>query len=141
MGISRKTDYALRVMVELTAKNGGPVSTKELADLADAPYAFVAKIVAELAARGFVDIARGRNGGVRLAIDPESTTALTVLEAISGPLQVSQCVNDPTACPRSGFCPLCEAFADAQRRLREALAVELSVLARTQKETLAVIRG
>ncbi len=141
MGISRKADYALRLMVELIAEGGGPVSTRVLADKADAPYAFIAKIVAELAGRGFVELSRGRGGGVKLTIDPHRTSALQVLEAVSGSLQVNECVDDPSSCLRSGFCALCDAFSDAQQRMREALSVDLATLAKTQERKLAAVGG
>ncbi len=141
MGVSRKADYALRLLVELVAEGGGPISTRTLADKTDAPYAFIAKIVAELAVGGFVELTRGRGGGVKLIIDPRRTSALQVLEAVSGSLQVNQCVDDPSSCLRSGFCALCDAFTDAQQRMREALSVDLATLAKTQERKLAAVRG
>ncbi len=141
MGISRKADYALRLMVELVAEGGGPISTRTLADKTDAPYAFIAKIVAELASGGFVALTRGRGGGVRLVADPQRTSALEVLETISGSLQVNQCVDDPESCIRSGFCSLCDAFSDAQQRMREALSVDIATLAETQERKLAAVGG
>lgn len=137
--ISRKEDYALRVMVELSAKNSGSITTKELAEAVEAPYAFIAKIVAELAARGLIEVSRGRNGGVKLAANPKKTTALTVLEAISGPPQLNRCINDPGACPRSGFCSIHEALEKAQQQLVKALGVDLARLARNQEIKMAAI--
>lgn len=139
MEISRKADYALRIMVELAESGDNPVSTRYLAETTDAPYAFIAKIVAELATHGFVVSTRGRGGGVKLIVDPRMTTALAVLEAVSGPLKLNNCVDEPGACSRSPFCSLCMAFTDAQRRLEEALAVNLLSLAAEQKRRLAAL--
>ena len=141
MGISRKADYALRVMVELAGADREPISTRALADMVDAPYAFIAKIVGELAVGGFVELLRGRGGGVKLAADPETTTALAVLEAVNGPLTMNKCVYEPQSCPRSEFCALRDAFADAQRRLEEAMSVDLLTLATSQRHKLAAICG
>lgn len=132
MEFSRKTDYALRAMVELAGGKEQPISAFNLAKTTQAPYAFVTKILGELAAHKLVSIFRGREGGVKLAVDPNKTTALDVIVAINGPIVLNRCVEDPATCSRSSVCPVHNMWVVAQKRLESSLKIPLKTLAETQ---------
>src|ERR1043166_2703112 len=64
MRLSRKADYALRVLFTLVERWGrGPVSMSELARRNDVPKRFLEHIMLELKARGWVESSPGRRGG------------------------------------------------------------------------------
>ncbi len=129
MELSRKTDYALRTMVELAADPDGLVSAAELARRTLVPYSFLTKILMDLSSHRLVAVSRGRAGGVRMAVDPGQTTALQVIEAMSGPLSFNRCVVEPKSCPRSFYCSVHDMCAAASRELKKALSVDLKTLA------------
>ena len=133
MEFSRKTDYALRAMVELANGHEGPVPAAELARRTLVPYAFLTKILMELSAHRFVAITRGRKGGVRMAVDPTQTTALQIIETMSGPLSFSRCVIEPDSCPRQTFCSVHDMWTSAREGLRKSLSIDLQTLARSPK--------
>lgn len=133
MEFSRKTDYALRAMVEMAADRDGPISAAELARRTLVPYSFLTKILMELSAHRFVAVTRGRAGGVRLAVDPKRTTALQVVEAMSGAVNLNRCVVEPDSCPRTEYCSVHDMWSAARKELRKGLSVDLMTLATSKK--------
>lgn len=133
MEFSRKTDYALRAMVELAAVENEAVSTTELAKRTEVPHAFMAKILAELSSHRLVELSRGRAGGARIAVDPGETTALRVIEAVSGALNLNRCVTKPDSCPRHEYCSVHDMWSAASTGLRKSLSVDLRTLAASQR--------
>ena len=67
MEVSRRTDYAIRILLELARSDGAPVSVRALAETQDVPYAFARGIQRELVSAGLVESRRGALGGIMLA--------------------------------------------------------------------------
>ena len=62
MRLSRKTDYALRVLFTLVDQQGnGPLSMSQLAKKNDVPKRFLEHIMLDLKAQGWVASSPGRN--------------------------------------------------------------------------------
>ena len=76
MDISRKTDYALRMLAALVEDPRGVVSVRTAARDNGVPYSFARSIQHDLAVAGIVENTRGANGGMRLSVDPKPTTLL-----------------------------------------------------------------
>ena len=122
MQITRQADYAVRAVLHLAEiKNGGRAPTSKIATEEHIPPSFLAKIISQLSVAGVVQTSRGARGGVSLARPPEDITLLEVVEAIDGPIQLNECVNDPKACPFGETCHVhdiwCKAQADLVNRL------------------------
>lgn len=108
MEISRKTDYALRMLAELVRADDGVISVRNAAEKNDVPYSFARSIQHDLVLSGIVESLRGSHGGMKLAVDPDKTTLLDVVEATQGPVTVSDCDTNGTdggPCPRAATCP------------------------------------
>jgi Rrf2 family protein len=90
MRVSAKADYALRALIEMTARAGGPevrpVSAEELGRLQEIPHNFLQAILADLRKAGIVHAQRGQSGGWRLAKEAESVSVADVIRAVDGPL-------------------------------------------------------
>ena len=73
---------------------------------------------------GLLRSSRGVNGGFALARPASEIDLLEILEAIEGPVALTDCVPDPTNCEHSTNCPACGVWGDVQsqilRILREA---------------------
>jgi Rrf2 family nitric oxide-sensitive transcriptional repressor len=67
MKLSRYTECALLILTYLAARPGRLVSIGEVARIQGISYHHLTKIVPNLRRAGFVDVCRGRDGGVRLA--------------------------------------------------------------------------
>lgn len=122
MEISRRADYAMRVILDLAMlPSGMRARARDIARRQAIPYAFLQKIIRDLCAAGFIEASRGRRGGVRLARPPESITLLEVLEAMEGPIRLNLCSREPHLCPRSSFCAIHPIWAQAQAYLEQLL--------------------
>lgn len=105
--INRQTDYAVRVVLALSKKpKGMRLPTSEIGREMLIPPALLQRIVAELAAGGFIETQAGRDGGISLAHDPSQITFLQVVEQFEGELYLSDCVIKPDECPFQRRCPV-----------------------------------
>lgn len=86
MQISAKADYALRALVELCARGGGPVKGEVLAVAQGIPPRFGESILAQLRQRAILVSRRGAEGGYWLARPADQITIAEVLRATDGPL-------------------------------------------------------
>jgi Rrf2 family protein len=87
MRVSAKSDYALRALIELAARqDGGAVSAEELGRLQDIPHGFLQAILADLRRAGVVISQRGQSGGWRMARDADTVSVADVIRAVDGPL-------------------------------------------------------
>jgi len=67
MEVSRRTDYAIRMLLQLARSDGEPISVRALAEAQDVPYAFARGIQRGLVSAGLVESRRGTHGGIILA--------------------------------------------------------------------------
>ncbi len=124
MDISRKTDYALRMLTALVREPSGVISVRTAADANGVPYSFARSIQRDLAESGIVESLRGAHGGMRLVRAPSRVTLLAIVEAMQGPLVLSACEScgpECSACPRMDLCRLNPIWRGAQELLESYL--------------------
>ena len=64
MEISRRTDYGIRVILDLASlPEGKRASTQEIASRQEIPSPFLAKIISQLSLSGLVSTYRGQSAG------------------------------------------------------------------------------
>lgn len=122
MEISRKTDYALRMIAELVTVGGPVVSVRQAAENHGVPYSFARSIQHDLVRAGIVESVRGSHGGMRLLVDPRTTTLRTVVEAVQGPIYVATCDSAGEGdgpCPFQVECDFNPIWCEAERLLRD----------------------
>lgn len=107
------------------------VQLKALADAADAPEKFLAKLLQNLTRAKLVVSRRGPNGGFELAPAARDATMMQVIEAIEGPFALNVCLSEK-GCERQEWCPAHAVWAQAQDAL-------LNVLRRHTIHELAVL--
>lgn len=123
MEISRRTDYGVRVILDLaTRPDNERTSTQDIAQRQNIPAPFLAKIISQLAMSGLVTTYRGAGGGVSLASPASEISLLHVIEALDGPVKLNRCVIEPSACPRDSHCPVHHVWAKAQTELTSLLS-------------------
>jgi Rrf2 family protein len=94
MKLSKKADYALRVLFDLVERVGqGPVPMNELAKRNDVPKSFLEHIMLDLKEQGWVESTPGRKGGYVLAQDPERITMGQVVRHFDGLMAPIGCVS------------------------------------------------
>lgn len=121
MEITRRTDYAIRLLQELERRGAGPVSVRELAERQQVPYAFARAVQRDLVAAGIVTTVRGSAGGCVLAVAASDLTLLDIISAIQGKPAVSVCSSDPAWCAQSGGCSVHRVWCELDAMTREFL--------------------
>lgn len=104
MDITRKTDYALRMLSMLVEREGSLLSVRIAAEQNLIPYSFARSIQHSLVQAGIVESLRGVHGGMRLKVDPSEVTLRDVVEAVQGPFVMNDCCAEDADCPRMSFC-------------------------------------
>lgn len=113
--IRRNTDYALRLMINLS-KNFGkrPVSSKILAEKEDVSYQLTCKLMQKLSTAGLVKSQMGPKGGFSLDKKPSEITLAAVVNVIQGPVIINRCLLGIGICPRQSKCPVSKRLAELQ---------------------------
>jgi Rrf2 family transcriptional regulator, iron-sulfur cluster assembly transcription factor len=107
MGLTRKTDYAIRGMLYLASlPEEKVVLIGEIAKAVEAPQPFLAKIFQRFSKAGLVRSSRGAGGGFVLARSPEQVTLREIIEAVEGTIISNRCVMGQGSCSRMEFCPV-----------------------------------
>ena len=96
--VTRLTDYATVVMTVLAARPDAVMSAPELAERAGLEAPTVAKVLKPLAAAGLVAGFRGANGGYRLARPADAISLVEIVEAMEGPLAMTECSQSESHC-------------------------------------------
>lgn len=96
--VTKLTDYATVILTALAARPGTVLSATELADQAGLEVPTVAKVLKPLAQAGLVEGFRGVNGGYRLARPAEAINLVEIVEAMEGPLGMTECSVHAGAC-------------------------------------------
>ncbi|MDO8963483.1 MAG: Rrf2 family transcriptional regulator [Coriobacteriia bacterium] len=123
MEITRRSDYAIRIMLELARQaDSAPVSVRRLAERQELPYAFARSIQRDLVAAGLVTTQRGATGGVSLARPAASISLLDIIRAEQGHVSISVCAHDPAWCSRMGGCAVHKVWCEADRLVSRYLA-------------------
>ena len=121
MKVTRRADYAIRLVAALMENEGVPFSVREAAIMQDVPYAFARSIQHELVQRGVLKSVRGAKGGMLLNVDPAEFTLYQLIEIVQGSISVAICANDPKWCERAGGCPFHKVWEGADLLLRDYL--------------------
>ena len=121
MEITRRTDYAIRLIAELLQHKGVPYSVREAAEAQDVPYAFARSIQHDLVQQGVIKTIRGAKGGMVLDVDPEKFTLYQLIESVQGPVSVAVCSNDEGWCPKSKNCKFHKVWEGANLIIKDYL--------------------
>ncbi|MFD7705953.1 nitric oxide-sensing transcriptional repressor NsrR [Streptomyces sp. NPDC059785] len=121
MRLTKFTDLALRTVMRLAVfEEDDPLTTREVAEVMDVPYAHVAKAVTRLQHLGVVEARRGRGGGLALTGLGRLASVGWLVRELEGEGEVVACEGE-TPCPLRGACRLRRALRDAQEAFYAAL--------------------
>lgn len=105
MAITRRTDYAVRIMYELAQiPVGATLSVRDLCEAADVPENFGASIITMLCAASLVRCDGHNKHLIALALPPEQITMAQIIRACEPEFSLSQCTREPEECGRSPYC-------------------------------------
>lgn len=121
MRLTLFTDYSLRVLMYVGVKDGA-ATISELAESYGVSRNHLMKVIQRLAQLGYLETARGRRGGLRLARPPGEISVGEVVRRMEDDLALVNCF-DPAAQP----CVIAQGCV-LRRALGEALEAFLAVL-------------
>lgn len=122
MDVTRRCDYACRILRAAFESGEQYVSVSEISEKEDIPYAFARSIQHDLVKGGLIKTVRGARGGLVLNCDPAEVTLLDVLEAVQGPVSVALCSVDPEYCEKQGGCAYNRVWQGADKLLNDYFA-------------------
>ncbi|HAC33927.1 MAG TPA: SUF system Fe-S cluster assembly regulator [Gammaproteobacteria bacterium] len=119
--ISKLTDYGTVVMAGLAAQPERLVKSIELAEEVGVAHPTVSKLLKMLNRAGLVESARGVNGGYRLARSPEQIPIAEIIQALEGPLALTECSADEGNCEQADGCSVRVNWQRISRVVADAL--------------------
>ena len=105
MKFSKRSEYGLRALIELTGQYGkAPLQRHQIAKRQHIPIEFLEQILLALRNAGLLASRRGVSGGYRLLKSPDEITLGSVIRILDGPLAPIGCVSK-TAYQKCDDCP------------------------------------
>jgi FeS assembly SUF system regulator len=120
--ISKLTDYGTVILARLAQDPGAQFTATQLAQSTHVPLATVSKLLKQLQRHALVSSTRGLHGGYRLARTPETITAADVLDALEGPVALTECATHPNQCGIEGSCGVNRAWQKVNTAIRRTLS-------------------
>jgi len=103
--ISKLTDYAILIMVELT-REGEMLSAHTLAERIHVEVPTASKVLKLLSGSGLLESFRGANGGYRVTRGAGDISVAEVIAAIEGPIAMTECSIEEGLCSQEERCEL-----------------------------------
>lgn len=120
--LNKLADYALVVMEYVTSHSEEPLHTaRSVAEATHLPVPTVVKILKKLLDHGLLVSHRGVKGGYAAARPSSSISLAEVIEAIDGPMGLTECATAPGRCELEGRCRIQNNFGVIGRLLQEML--------------------
>lgn len=102
--VSKLTDYATVVMTHLGSRPDDVLSAAEVAEHVRLELPTVSKLLKQLAGAGLLESFRGARGGYRLSRAPERISVAEIVEAMEGPIAMTECSVHSGLCDHEGHC-------------------------------------
>lgn len=103
--ISKLTDYAILMMVELT-RDGEMLSAHALSERIHVEVPTASKVLKLLAGSGLLESYRGASGGYRVSRTSAEISVAEVIAAIEGPIAMTECSVEEGLCAQEDNCGL-----------------------------------
>ena len=132
--ISKLTDYGTVLLAHLAANETAVCSAADVANATGVALPTVSKLLKSLARSGLVTSTRGAHGGYQLARSPNDISAADVIDALEGPVSITECSSGDSLCEHEDVCSVGVAWQRINVAIRRALDdVSLNDLLRTNK--------
>ena len=125
--ISRLTDYGTVVLAHLASHPSSVASAADVSAETGLGLPTVSKILKTLGKAGLVTSTRGAQGGYRLARKPADISAADVIDALEGPVSITECSAADRHCELEAHCNVGSAWQRINVAIRRALA-DISLL-------------
>ena len=112
---SRSAEYAIRAFVHLASVPEGKYAmVKQIAERADIPSHFLAKILQQLARKGFLRSSKGPTGGFSLRIPAKDLTLVMIVDSVDGLTDYERCPAGLAECNDQAPCGMHDSWKGLQ---------------------------
>jgi len=119
--MSKLTDYGTMVLAQLDASDRRLTTAGQLADATHLALPTVSKLLKALVHAGLVLSTRGVQGGYALARPASSISAAEILDALEGPVAITECSSSKGGCDFESYCRVGTAWQRINHSIRTAL--------------------
>ena len=130
--ISKLTDYATVILARLAADPAQRLTATQIAAATRLATPTVSKLLKQLHRRGLVLSTRGLHGGYLLSRPAAQITAAQILDAMEGPVALTECAGSESHCCIETTCLVTKAWQRVniavRRSLQEITLLELAGL-------------
>jgi FeS assembly SUF system regulator len=136
--IGKLTDYATVILANLATDRARLLNAGALSERTHIAAPTVAKLLKQMHRAGLVNSTRGTHGGYQLARDPEQISAAAILDALEGPIALTQCSAGSGQCGIEHTCSTGRTWQRLSVAIRRALSeITLAQLAGLDTRTPA----
>ncbi len=119
--MNKLTDYGVVLLTTFARDPGQGVSARELSERTGIPQPTVVKLLKTLLKAGLLVSQRGTKGGYALAKPPGEVPIAAVIEALEGPLAITEC-SLPGTCAHEHGCPARPNWTAVNEVIHDALS-------------------
>lgn len=131
--ISRLTDYGTLVLTQLPSDEAKLLSAADVAEATGINPPTVSKLLKSLAKAELVSSTRGSHGGYRLSRPASEISAADIIDALEGPVSITECSASDSNCDYESVCNVGGAWQRINVAIRRALDdITLNDLQRTR---------
>lgn len=120
--MSKLTDYGTVVMTYLARNPARVHNAAEIAAAVHLSLPTVSKILKILAREALLISHRGTKGGYSLARPPREITVAQIIDAIEGPIGLTECSSSPGLCEQETSCSVRPNWMKINQVVRQALS-------------------
>ncbi len=120
---STTCEYAIRALIFIAqkSKDGSRISIKDISSGIDSPEYFIAKILQDLSRKGFVQSAKGPNGGFYMDDANLEQSVADIVREIDGDKLFSGCGLGLKECSEDHPCPIHNDFKHIRQEIKTML--------------------
>jgi FeS assembly SUF system regulator len=138
--IGKLTDYATVILATLAGDRARLQNASLLAERTHIAAPTVAKLLKQLHRAGLVNSTRGTHGGYQLSRSPDAISAAAILDALEGPLALTDCSVGTGHCCLEESCTVGRTWQKVNVAIRKSLSeISLAQLAGLDARAPAVL--
>jgi len=97
------------------------LSANYLHNKLDIPYSYLRQVLHELSENGFINGAKGRNGGFTFSRDVNTIFISEIIDSTEGLESFNRCIMGFDKCPFDGECPMHPVWEKTRNEILEVL--------------------
>ena len=119
--ISKLTDYGTVLLAHLASNPSAVCSAADVSAVTGIALPTVSKLLKSLGHAGLVTSTRGANGGYKLSRAPQDISAADVIDALEGPVSITECSATDSNCEHEHVCNVGGSWQRINIAIRKAL--------------------